>query len=33
MSLTDYSDLEKEIKEAPEMEILPARTEAKLRIV
>lgn len=33
MSLTDYSDLEKEIKDAPEMEILPAKTEAKLRIV
>lgn len=33
MSLTDYSKLEKEIQEAPDMEILPARTEAKLRIV
>ena len=33
MSLTDYSDLEKEIKDAPELQILPAKTEAKLRIV
>ncbi len=33
MPLSDYSDLEKEIKEAPEQEILPAKTEAKLRIV
>ena len=33
MSLTDYSALEKDIKDAPEMEILPKDTEAKLRIV
>lgn len=33
MTLTDYSDLEKEIRDASEMQVLPARTEAKLRIV
>ncbi len=33
MSLTDYSHLEEEIKNAPEQQILPANTEAKLRIV
>ena len=33
MSLTDYSSLEKEIKDVPDMEILPRDTEAKLRIV
>lgn len=33
MSLTDYSNLEEEIKNAPEQQILPANTEVKLRIV
>lgn len=33
MSLTDYSSLEEEIKNVPEMKLLPAKTEAKLRIV
>jgi len=33
MSLTDYSQIEEEIKNAPEQEILPAKTEVKLRIV
>jgi hypothetical protein len=31
--LTDYSDLEKEIEEAPEPKYLPAGTEVKARIV
>lgn len=31
--LTDYSDLEKEIKEAPEPKTLPVGTEVKARIV
>jgi len=33
MSLTDYSDIESEIKDAPEPEILPAGSEVKARIV
>ena len=33
MTLTDYSDLEKEIKDAPEPQILPAGSEVKARIV
>ena len=33
MSLTDYSHLEREIKDAPEMQILPTDTEVLLRIV
>jgi len=33
MSLTDYSSMESDIKDAPEMEALPKNTEAKLRIV
>ena len=33
MSLVDYSNLEEEIKNVPEMAILPAKTEARLRIV
>lgn len=33
MSLVDYSDLEKEIKEAPEPLILPAGSEVKARII
>lgn len=33
MSLTDYSALEEEIKNAPEQEILPTNSEVKLRIV
>jgi len=33
MSLSDYSDLEQEIKDAPEPEILPAGSEVKARIV
>ena len=33
MSLTDYSQFEDEIKNAPEQQILPANTEARLRIV
>ena len=31
--LTDYSDLEKEIGEAPELKILPRGTEVKARII
>jgi len=31
--LTDYSDLEKEIKEAPEPKTLPVGTEVKARII
>ena len=33
MSLTDYSDLEQEIKDAPEPKVLPAGTEVKARII
>ena len=33
MSLTDYSDLEQEIKDAPEPKILAAGTEVNLRII
>ena len=33
MTLTDYSSLEQEIKEAPEPEILPAGSEVKARII
>uniref|UniRef100_A0A6M3IDC8 Uncharacterized protein n=1 Tax=viral metagenome TaxID=1070528 RepID=A0A6M3IDC8_9ZZZZ len=33
MSLTDYSQIEEEIANAPEQEILPANAEVKLRIV
>lgn len=33
MSMSDYSQLEGEIKNAPERKPLPAKTEAKLRIV
>jgi len=33
MTISDYSDLEKEIKNAPEPQILPAGTEVKGRIV
>ena len=33
MSLTDYSQIEEEIKNAPEQQILPKGTEVKLRIV
>lgn len=33
MTLTDYSSIEDEIKDAPEMEILPAKSEVKVRIV
>jgi len=33
MSLTDYSEIEKEIREAPEPQILPKDTEVKARIV
>lgn len=33
MSLVDYSDLEKEIKEAPEPVVLPKGTEVKARII
>ncbi len=33
MALTDYSKLEEEIKEAPELQLIPAKTECKLRIV
>ena len=33
MSLTDYSDLEKEINEAPEPEIMPRGSEVKARII
>lgn len=33
MTLTDYSQIEKEIKDAPEPQILPKDSEVKLRIV
>jgi len=33
MSLTDYSDLEQEIKDAPEPKILPVGSEVKARII
>ena len=33
MSLTDYSQIEKEIQEAPDMKILPNDSKVKLRIV
>lgn len=33
MSLADYSDLEKEIEEAPKPKILPRGTEVKARII
>ena len=33
MSMSDYSDLEKEISEAPEPKILPKGTEVKARII
>lgn len=33
MSLSDYSNLEQEIKDAPEPQILPAGSEVKARIV
>ena len=33
MTMSDYSDLEKEIQDAPEPEILPAGTEVKARII
>lgn len=33
MTLTDYSSLEEEIKNVPEKKILPAKTEAKFRIL
>jgi len=33
MTMSDYSDLEKEISEAPEPEILPAGSEVKARII
>jgi len=33
MSLTDYSQFEEEIKNAPELQILPAKSEVKLRII
>ena len=33
MALTDYSDLEQEIKDAPEPKILPRGSEVKARIV
>ena len=33
MSLTDYSDLEKEIADAPEPKILPRGSEVKARII
>ena len=33
MSLTDYSDLEKEIEDAPEPKILPRGSEVKARII
>lgn len=33
MSLTDYSDLEQEIKDAPEPKVLPAGTEVEFRII
>ena len=33
MSLTDYSDLEQRIKDAPEPKILPVGSEVKARVV
>ena len=33
MSLTDYSDMEQEIKDAPEPVVLPAGTEVNIRII
>lgn len=33
MALTDYSDLEQEITDAPEPKILPAGTEVEVRII
>lgn len=33
MAITDYSDLEKEIADAPEPKIMPKGTEAKARII
>ncbi len=33
MSLTDYSDMEDEIKDAPEPKVLPRGTEVKARII
>ena len=33
MSMSDYSDLEQEIKDAPEPQILPAGSEVKMRII
>ena len=33
MSLVDYSDLEKEIAEAPELKILPRGTQVKARLI
>jgi hypothetical protein len=33
MALTDYSDLEQEIKDAPEPKVLPAGTEVNFRII
>ena len=33
MTMSDYSDLEKQISEAPEPEILPKGTEVKARII
>ena len=33
MALTDYSDLEQEIKDAPEPKVLPAGSEVKARII
>ncbi len=33
MSLTDYSDMEQEIKDAPEPKVLPAGTEVHARII
>lgn len=33
MGMSDYSDLEKEIREAPEPKVIPAGTEVKARII
>ena len=33
MALTDYSDLEQQIKDAPEPKVLPAGSEVKARII
>lgn len=33
MTLTDYSDLEKEIQDAPEMKLLPKGSEVQARII